>query len=154
MLERPTIESFEVKGNKDIKTEDLERSLRNVGLAAGKTFDQSVLDEVRQYLTEQYFSRGKYAVKVDARADEVPGNKVKVAINITEGKRARIQQINITGNESFTDEELIEPFRAAARPTGCRGTSPGRPLRARSAVGRHREAPLLLHGPRLRRLRA
>ncbi len=61
VLERPTIESFEVKGNKDIKTEDLERSLRNVGLSAGKTFDQSVLDEVRQYLTEQYFSRGKYA---------------------------------------------------------------------------------------------
>jgi outer membrane protein insertion porin family len=110
VLERPTIESFEVKGNKDIKTEDLERSLRNVGLAAGKTFDQSVLDEVRQYLTEQYFSRGKYAVKVDARADETPGNKVKVAIDITEGKRARIQQINITGNQAYTDDELTKPF--------------------------------------------
>lgn len=110
VLERPTIESFEVKGNKDIKTEDLERSLRNVGLSSGKTFDQSVLDEVRQYLTEQYFSRGKYSVKVDARADEVPGNKVKVAINITEGKRARIQQINVTGNHAFADEELLKPF--------------------------------------------
>src|SRR5688500_6241771 len=108
--ERPTIESFAIKGNKDIKTEDLERSLRNVGLATGKTFDQSVLDEVRQYLTEQYFSRGKYSVKVDARADEVPGNKVKVAINVTEGKRARIQQINITGNQAFSDDELTEPF--------------------------------------------
>lgn len=108
--ERPTIESFEVKGNKDIKTEDLERSLRNVGLSAGKTFDQSVLDEVRQYLTEQYFSRGKYAVRVDARADEVPGNKVKVAIEIAEGKRARIQQINITGNQAFDDQQLLEPF--------------------------------------------
>ena len=56
MSERPTIESFTIKGNKDIKTEDLERSLRNVGLATGKTFDQSVLDIVRQSLTEQYFS--------------------------------------------------------------------------------------------------
>lgn len=110
VIERPTIESFEVKGNKDIKTVDLERSLRNVGLASGKTFDQSVLDEVRQYLTEQYFSRGKYAVKVDARAEEVPGNKVKVSIDINEGKRARIQQINVTGNQAFTDAELLEPF--------------------------------------------
>src|ERR1043165_8742127 len=33
VLERPTIESFEVKGNKDIKTEDLQRSLQSVGLA-------------------------------------------------------------------------------------------------------------------------
>ena len=110
VMERPTIESFEVKGNKDIKTEDLERSLRNVGLSAGKTFDESVLDEVRQYLTEQYFSRGKYAVRVDARADETPGNKVKVSIDIAEGKRARIQQINITGNQAFDDKQLLEPF--------------------------------------------
>jgi outer membrane protein insertion porin family len=44
--ERPSIESFEITGNKDIKTEDLQKSLRNVGLATGKTFDRSVLDEV------------------------------------------------------------------------------------------------------------
>jgi outer membrane protein insertion porin family len=30
VLERPSIESFEITGNKDIKTEDLQKSLRNV----------------------------------------------------------------------------------------------------------------------------
>ena len=67
VLERPSIESFEIKGNKDIKTEDLSKSLRNVGLAAGKTFDRSVLEDVKQYLTDQYFSRGKYGVRIDAK---------------------------------------------------------------------------------------
>ena len=110
VAERPTIESFTIEGNKDIKTEDLERVLRNVGLSAGKTFDQSVLDELHRSLTEQYFSRGKYSVRVDTRSEEVPGNKVKVSIDIAEGKRARIRQINITGNRAFTDEELLEPF--------------------------------------------
>jgi len=108
--ERATIESFAIKGNKDIKTEDLERVLRNVGLSAGKTFDQSVLDELHRSLTEQYFSRGKYSVKVDARTEDVPGNKVKVSIDIAEGKRARIQQINVTGNQAFTDQELVKDF--------------------------------------------
>ena len=42
--ERPSIESFEIEGNKDIKTEDLMESLRGVGLAKGRTFDRSVLD--------------------------------------------------------------------------------------------------------------
>ena len=46
VLERPSIESFEITGNKDIKTEDLQKSLRNVGLATGKTFDRSVLEDV------------------------------------------------------------------------------------------------------------
>ena len=109
-MERPSIESFEIKGNKDIKTEDLQKSLRNVGLATGKTFDQSVLEEVKRYLTDQYFSRGKYGVLVETKVEEVPGNKVKVAVDIKEGKRARIRQINIAGNTSFPDEELLEQF--------------------------------------------
>jgi len=110
VTERPSIESFEIKGNKDIKTEDLQKSLRNVGLATGKTFDQSVLDEVKQYLTDQYFSRGKYAVRVDTKVEEVPGNKVKITIDVHEGKRARIRQINIAGNNAFSDDELQEEF--------------------------------------------
>ena len=76
VVERPSIAKFEIKGNKDIKTEDLLKSLRNVGLATGKIFDRSVLDEVKQYLTDQYFRRGKYAVKVDTKITDLPGNKV------------------------------------------------------------------------------
>jgi outer membrane protein insertion porin family len=110
VLERPTIESFEIKGNKDIKTEDLSKSLRNVGLANGKTFDRSVLDEVKQYLTDQYFSRGKYAVRVDTRVDDLPDYRVRVNIDIKEGKRAKIRQINVVGNETFTQDEILEDF--------------------------------------------
>ncbi|MDB6045080.1 MAG: hypothetical protein JWM63_3631, partial [Gammaproteobacteria bacterium] len=80
VLERPSIESFEITGNKDIKTEDLQKSLRNVGLATGKTFDRSVLEDVTQYLTDQYFSRGKYGVKVDTHVEEESGNRVKIKI--------------------------------------------------------------------------
>src|SRR5512138_3833851 len=78
VLERPSIESFNITGNKDIKTEDLQKSLRNVGLATGKTFDRSVLEDVKQYLTDQYFSRGKYAVRVDTNVEEQSGNRVKI----------------------------------------------------------------------------
>jgi outer membrane protein insertion porin family len=110
VIERPSIESFELKGNKDIKTEDLQKSLKNVGLSQGKTFDRSVLEEVKQYLTDQYYSRGKYAVRVDTKVTDVPGNKVKVAVNIKEGKRARIRQINIVGNTRYKDKKILESF--------------------------------------------
>ncbi len=109
--ERPSIESFTIEGNKDIKTEDLEKSLRNVGLARGKTFNQSTLDEVERFLTDQYYSRGKYGVRVDTRVEEVPGNRVKIAIDIAEGKRSKIRQINIVGNQSFDDELLLDQFK-------------------------------------------
>ena len=108
--ERPSIESFEITGNKDVKTEDLEKSLRSVGLATGKTFDRSVLEEVRGFLTDQYFSRGKYAVRIDPKVEEVPGNKVRIRIEVVEGKRARIRQINLVGNTAYDDDKLLEAF--------------------------------------------
>src|SRR6201981_3896145 len=110
VLERPSIESFEITGNKDVKTEDLQKSLRNVGLAARKTFDRSVLEDVTEYLTDQYFSRGKYAVKVDTRVDEESGNRVKIKIDIQEGQRAKIRQINLVGDTKFKQKEVVEGF--------------------------------------------
>ena len=107
VVERPSIAKFELKGNKDIKTEDLQKSLRNVGLAQGKIFDRSVLDEVKQYLTDQYFSRGKYAVRVDTKVTDLPGNKVDVIVDIKEGKRARIRMINLVGNTTFKEQDVL-----------------------------------------------
>jgi outer membrane protein insertion porin family len=108
--ERPTIESFEIKGNKELKTEDLTKSLRGVGLAAGKTFDRSVLEEVKQYLTETYFGRGRYGVRVDTTVEEQPGNRVRLNIDINEGTRARIRQISIVGNTKFKEKDILGTF--------------------------------------------
>lgn len=110
VLERPSIEEFTIEGNKEIETEQLEESMRVVGLTRGKVFDQSVLEEVRQALTEQYYSRGRYAVKVETPVEEIGDNRVRVGINIEEGQRAKIRQINLVGNSSFEDDEILDDF--------------------------------------------
>lgn len=112
VLERPSIESFELKGNKDIKTEDLTKSLKDVGLSAGKTFNQSTLDEIKGYLTDQYYARGKYSVVIDAKVEELAQNQVKVTVDINEGKRAKIRQINIVGNHAFDEDDIRENFES------------------------------------------
>ena len=73
--ERPSIASFSITGNKDIKTEDLQEPLARIGLKQGRIFNQSVLDEVEQSLTDQYFSRGKYAAKVTAEVEALAGQQ-------------------------------------------------------------------------------
>jgi outer membrane protein insertion porin family len=108
--ERPSIESFTIEGNKDIKTEDLMESLRNVGLARGRTFDRSVLDNVTQFLTEQYYDRGKYGVAVATEVIERPNNTVAINVNVKEGDRAKIRQVNIIGNHSFDEDEVRAGF--------------------------------------------
>ena len=108
--ERPSIESFTIDGNKDIKTEDLMDSLRGVGLARGRTFDRSVLDNVEMFLREQYYDRGKYGVEVSSDIQDRPNNTVRVSITVKEGERAKIRQVNIVGNMSFDDDEIRADF--------------------------------------------
>ncbi|MEM9385850.1 MAG: outer membrane protein assembly factor BamA [Pseudomonadota bacterium] len=109
--ERPSIASFDISGNEDIKTEDLLGSLREVGLSPGRSFDRSVLDSVTQFLTQQYFERGKYGVTVDTSVTDLPDNRVSIQVFVEEGVRARIRQINIVGNDNFKDTELLDEFQ-------------------------------------------
>ena len=108
--ERPSIENFSIDGNKDIKTEDLMESLRNVGLARGRTFDRSVLDNVEMFLREQYYDRGKYGVDIQTNVIDRPNNTVRITVDVKEGDRAKIRQVNIVGNESFAEKEVREDF--------------------------------------------
>ena len=110
VLERPSIEAFTITGNKDIETEQLEQSLTDVGMTVGKIFDQSVLLEVKKALTEQYYSQGKYAVQIRTPIEELSDNRVRLAIEIAEGDRAKIRQVNIVGNTSFSDEDILDDF--------------------------------------------
>lgn len=108
--ERPSISSVKIEGNKDIGTDDLKKALKGVGLSEGKVFDRAILDKVEQELRRQYYSRGKYGLKIDSKVADLPRNRVAVTIDIAEGKVAKIKQINIVGNTVFDDDELLGVF--------------------------------------------
>jgi outer membrane protein insertion porin family len=109
--ERETIAEITVTGNKDIGTEDLLEGLKKIGFAEGGVFDRSLLDKVEQELRRQYFSQGKYGVKLDSQVKKLGANRVAVTIAITEGRAARIKQINIVGNRAYSDKALIKKFK-------------------------------------------
>ena len=108
VLERPSIGNISIDGNKDIKTEDLEESLNKIGFRIGRTYDPSVLDEIERSLIDQYFSFGKYSVQIKTDVEDLPGNTVRISIDVKEGDRAQIRQINIVGNNVFNDEDLLD----------------------------------------------
>lgn len=111
VVERPAIADIKFTGNKDIETDKLKKSLKDVGFAEGQAFDRSLLDKVEQELQRQYFSQGKYGVKIKTVVTPLERNRVGIAINISEGKVARIKRINIVGNHAFKDSELLDQFQ-------------------------------------------
>ena len=112
VTERPSIAKLTLRGNKDIKEEDLRKGLKEIGLSEGETFDRLSLDRVQQELIRQYYNRGKYNVSVDPHVTNLDRNRVAVDIEIREGKVAKIKQINIVGNKAFTDKEIRKDFES------------------------------------------
>ncbi len=111
VVERPAIAEINISGNKDISTEDLKKGLKEIGLVEGQVFDRALLDKTQQELLRQYYSRGKYAVKINTQVKPMERNRVAIDLDISEGKAARIKQINITGNEAFTEKELLRQMQ-------------------------------------------
>jgi len=109
--ERPAIASFEIEGNKKIKGEEVDEAMESAGLKQGELFRRVILDQVQQELTRQYYANGYYDVKVETEVEEVSDNRVSIQVIVTEGRVAKIEQINIVGNEAFSDEELLDTFK-------------------------------------------
>jgi outer membrane protein insertion porin family len=107
VVERPSIAKIIFEGNKDLSKDDLTKALKKIGLAEGKVFDQQVLDKVEQELSRQYFSHGKYGLKITSDVSTLTRNRVGIHIKISEGRVAKIKQINIVGNTVFDDKTLL-----------------------------------------------
>lgn len=112
LAERPAIAEIKIEGNKKVDDEQLESSLRSIGLSRGRAFNQSLLDSVEQELRRLYFSSGNYGMRIEKEVEKLERNRVAIKLDITEGSIARIRHINIVGNKSFDDETLLDLFES------------------------------------------
>ena len=110
VVERPSISSIKIEGNKAITTEDLLTGLEKAGLAEGEIFQRATLEGVRNELLRQYVGQGRYSAEIQTEALPQPRNRVAVKITILEGSVAAIKQINVVGNTVFPEEDLSDLF--------------------------------------------
>jgi outer membrane protein insertion porin family len=111
--ERQQISKIALRGNKDLKDEDLLKGLKGIGLSEGDAFDPLKLSEIQNELTHQYYNRGKYNVSVKTSVVNLDRNRVEVAIIIAEGNAAKIKHINIVGNTTFPDKDITGSFESS-----------------------------------------
>ena len=113
--ERPTIGTISIDGNRKIEADELQASLRQAGIALGRVYNRSVLETVERELRRVYFSAGNYGSEIDIKVAELERNRVSLEIVIEEGAVARIEHINIVGNESYDDETLLGLLRSGEK---------------------------------------
>ena len=108
--ERPTISNIVFEDNDDIEDEQLQDSLNGNNIKIGEPLDKTVLTSIENGLKDFFYSIGKYNANVTAIVTPLPRNRVDLKLLFEEGDAAKIDQINIVGNEKFSDEELLNQF--------------------------------------------
>jgi outer membrane protein insertion porin family len=106
--ERPSIASVEISGAKDLSNEQLQKALKDMGLAESRIYDRSLLERAEQEIKRQYLARGKYSAKVVSTVTPLERNRVSISMAIEEGEDARITQIRLVGNKAFTEKTLLD----------------------------------------------
>ena len=104
--ERPTIADVEFSGAREFDKEALKKSMRDVGLADGRPFDKALADRAEQELKRQYLNKSFYAVDVVTTVTPIERNRVNLTFTVMEGAPARINDIQIVGNQAFSDSTL------------------------------------------------
>lgn len=108
--ERPTVASVEFAGNKEFSKEVLQAALRDAGLAAGRPYDKALTDRAEQEIKRQYINRSLYGAEVVTTVTPTERNQVNLNFNVTEGRPARIKDIEIVGNKAFSTSTLKDLF--------------------------------------------
>jgi outer membrane protein insertion porin family len=108
--ERPSVAVVEFIGLKEFDKDVLTKALKDVGLSEGRPFDKALADRAEQELKRQYISRSLYGAQVVSTATPIDRNRVNLTFTITEGGPAKIGQIEIVGNKTFSDSTLRDQF--------------------------------------------
>ncbi|WP_155080147.1 outer membrane protein assembly factor BamA [Piscirickettsia salmonis] len=109
--ERPVIGEIVTEGHHSIPKEALQQALTSTGLVQGHIYNGYLLKQIKQQLQDEEYNRGFYNARVTTKVTPLERNRVKVAIDISEGIPSVIGGINIVGNQVFSRSELLDQFK-------------------------------------------
>ncbi len=103
VIENPVINRILLEGNKRIKEDKIYPEIR---LAPRQIFTRSKVRADVARIIELYKRKGRFAASVEPKMVQLDQNRVDIVFEINEGPKSKVQQINIIGNEAFSDGKL------------------------------------------------
>ena len=101
--ENPIINRIILEGNRRIDTDEI---VPEINLAPRQIFTRSRVRADVARIIELYKRQGRFAATVEPQMVMLDQNRVDVIFEISEGPKSKVRQINIIGNEVFSDGDL------------------------------------------------
>ncbi|MBJ7501886.1 MAG: outer membrane protein assembly factor BamA [Sphingopyxis sp.] len=103
VTENPVINRVILEGNKRLKEDKIRPEIK---LAPRQIFTRSKVRADVARIIELYKRQGRFAATVEPKMVSLDQNRVDVVFEINEGPKSKVRQINIIGNEKFSDGDL------------------------------------------------
>ncbi len=101
--ENPIINRVILEGNKALKADKITKEIK---LAPRQIFTRTAVRQDIGRIIELYRRQGRFAAVVDPKMVNLDQNRVDVVFEISEGPKSKVRQINIIGNEVFSDDQI------------------------------------------------
>ncbi|MBJ7527592.1 MAG: outer membrane protein assembly factor BamA, partial [Sphingomonadaceae bacterium] len=101
--ENPVVNRIILEGNKRIKNDKIEPEIK---LAPRQIYSRSKVRADVARIIELYKRQGRFAAVVEPKLVQLDQNRVDIVFEISEGPKSKVQQINIIGNDKFSDGQL------------------------------------------------
>lgn len=113
VAENPVINRVILEGNKRLKEDKIRPEIK---LSPRQIFTRSKVRADVARIIELYKRQGRFAATVEPKMVQLDQNRVDVVFEINEGPKSKVRQINIIGNEKFSDGDLKDEM--ATKETG------------------------------------
>ena len=101
--EQPILRRVSITGLDNVSVREVRDT---TGLNTGFPFsEQSILD-AKAFIRSELASEGIAFAEITGRIVEIEGNEVELTIEVAEGQRVTVAQVEFSGNDNLSDEEL------------------------------------------------
>lgn len=101
--ENPVINRVVFEGNKRLKQDKIDKEIK---LRPRQIFTRTAVRADIARIVELYRRQGRFAARIEPKMVSLDQNRVDVIFEIHEGPKSKVRQINIIGNDVFSDKKL------------------------------------------------
>ncbi len=109
LVERPVVRTIQYVGNKSVSVSDILDAFKDkkVGLVVESQYDPNKVQRAKNVIIEMLAEHGHLSATVDPQIRRVPPSSLEITFKINEGPKVKVGNIDITGNNVFSDKKVI-----------------------------------------------
>jgi outer membrane protein insertion porin family len=115
VVEKPMIVEVLYKGVKKSEKEDLEEKLPLKGLMFTAYRERHIIETVNEHFRDDGYLNCQTVVRTVEADTARPGMAVRVLVEVIKGKKVKIKELNIAGNEEFSDWKIRRKMKDTKR---------------------------------------